>query len=69
MNEVGMERCKTKTRGTTDRTVEAVEALVLEDLVPGAGDPDTGQVALYNLHPFSLKQGAVQCNNTDNRAK
>ena len=46
MNEVGMERCKTKTRGTTDRTVEAVEALVLEDLVPGAGDPDPGQVAL-----------------------
>ena len=46
MNEVGMERCKTKTRGTTDRTVEAVEALVLEDLVPGAGDPDPGQVVL-----------------------
>ena len=35
----------------TYRRVKAIEALVLEDLVPGGGDAYPAQVLLYHVHP------------------
>ena len=38
-------------RNETYRRVKAIEALVLEDLVPGGGDAYPAQVLLYHVHP------------------